>query len=109
MEQYKGVGRDIGVSTRWIADQNLRRFGVDVMDETIVKEVNERGVVVERDGNITLIPADIVVLAVGALPADEFSKELQVKGFELHVIGDAKSPRKITEAIREGFDVALSL
>lgn len=109
VEMFKGVGRDIGISTRWVVMQHLRRLGVMIMDETKVIEVNEGGVLVEKGGDITLLPADTVVLAVGAIPVNELAADLKGQVSNLHIIGDALKPRKITEAIREGFDLALSL
>ncbi|HSW36690.1 MAG TPA: FAD-dependent oxidoreductase, partial [Candidatus Limnocylindrales bacterium] len=109
VELVKGIGRDIGISTRWIVLKCIHRLGVRVMDQHTVKEVSEAGVLVEKDGQETLLPADTVILAVGALPDDALVGLLQSKVTELHVIGDASKPRKITEAIREGFDLARSL
>ncbi len=109
VEQFKGVGRDIGISTRWVVMQNVRRLGIKVMDEATVKAVTAEGVVVEKDGAETLIPADTVVLAVGARPVNELAEQLQGRVAELHLVGDAVKPRKLTEAIREGFEVGLKL
>ncbi len=109
VEQFKGVGRDIGISTRWVVMKNIRRLGIKVMDETKVKEVNEEGLILEKDGTETLLPADTVVLAVGAKSVNELAEQLKDRVAELHLIGDAVKPRKITEAIREGFEVARKL
>ncbi len=109
VEMFKGVGRDIGISTRWVVMQHLRRLGVNIMDETKVVEVNEEGVLVDKDGEETLLFADTVVLAVGAASVNKLAAELTGLNSNLHIIGDALKPRKITEAIREGFDLALTL
>lgn len=109
VEMLKGIGRDIGISTRWVVMKDIKRLGITVIDQARVKEVNDGGVVVERDGQENLIPADTVVLAVGARPVNELAGQLSGKVPELHVIGDSVSPRKITEAIREGFDVGRSI
>lgn len=109
VEQFKGVGRDIGISTRWVMMKNIHRLGIKVMDQTKVKEVNEEGLVLEKDGAETLLPADTVILAVGAKSVNELAEQLQGRVTELHLIGDAVKPRKITEAIREGFAVARKL
>ncbi|MFZ5631980.1 MAG: FAD-dependent oxidoreductase [Bacillota bacterium] len=105
VELLKGIGRDIGISTRWVVMKNIKRLGINVIDQARVKEVNDRGVVIEREGQESLIPADTVVLAVGARPVNELAGQLQGRVPELHIIGDAVSPRKLTEAIREGFEV----
>lgn len=109
IEQFKGIGRDIGVSTRWIAIKDIIRLGIKVMDETTVKEITDAGVTIVRNGIITLIPADSVIIAVGAKPANQLKKLLHERIPELHVIGDAVKPRKIAEAIREGFELARKL
>lgn len=109
VEMLKGIGRDIGISTRWVVMKNISRLGISVIDQARVKEVNDQGVVIERGGQESLLPADTVVMAVGSRPANELAAVLRDRVPELHVIGDAASPRKITEAIREGFDLAVKL
>lgn len=109
VEALKGVGRDLGRSTRWVAMQNLRRLHVKVMDNAAVKKVDGQGVLIERNGEETVLPSDTVVLATGACSVNDLAEKLDGKVPELHVIGDASSPRKVTEAIREGFDLALKL
>ncbi len=109
VEQFKGLGKDMGISTRWILIKHIRRLGIKAKEQTLVKEVNEEGVVVEKDGETSVIPADTVVLAVGAQPYNPLEELLREKVKELHVVGDASEPRKITEAVHEAFDIARQL
>jgi 2,4-dienoyl-CoA reductase (NADPH2) len=109
VELEKGIGRDIGISTRWVTLQCVHRLGVKVMDQYAVKEVNSGGVLVEKAGEEKLLPADTVILAVGAVAENSLAAELEGLVKELHVIGDAKKPRKITEAVREGFELGASI
>ncbi len=109
VELEKGIGKDIGVSTRWITLQCIRRMGIRVMDQNPVVEINGLGVVLEKEGKNTLIEADTVVLAVGAVANNDLAGQLEGKVKELHLVGDAKEPRKINDAIREGFDLAREL
>ena len=109
VEMDKGIGRDIGISTRWVVIKCIRRLGIRVMDQYMVKEINRDGVLVEKDDEETLLPADTVVLAIGAAANNPLQEGLEGKVKELHVIGDAVKPRKLTEAIREGFDLAREL
>jgi len=109
VEMLKGIGKDIGISTRWVVLKNISRLGVNVIDQATVKEVNARGVVIERERQESLLPADTVVLAVGAAPVNHLAAQLQGRVPSLHVIGDAVRPRKVTEAIREGFDLAIEI
>ncbi len=109
LELEKGMGRDIGITTRWVVLKCLRRLGIKMLDQCKVKEVNEKGVLLEKDGEETLLPADTVVLAVGAEANSDLEPLLRDRVSELHVIGDAAEPRRITEAVREGFELARSL
>ncbi len=106
VEMEKSVGRDIGVSTRWVVLKNIRRLGIKVLDQATVKEINGGGVLLEKDGEEKLLPADSVILATGAVPLNGLAETLKGQVPELHVIGDAVEPRKMIEAIREGFDLA---
>ena len=53
------------------------------------------------------LPADTVVLAVGVKPDRSLADACRERGIETVVIGDASSPRTITDAVREGFEEAL--
>ncbi|MDW7738799.1 MAG: FAD-dependent oxidoreductase [Bacillota bacterium] len=109
VEMEKGVGRDMGISTRWVTIKCLHRLGVKVLDQWTVKEVSAEGVTIEKEGAVKTLPADTVILAIGAAANNKLFEKLEGKVNELHLIGDAKKPRKITEAVREGFDLARSL
>jgi len=86
--------------------KHIRRMGIKAKDQSRVVEVNEKGVVVEKDGNASVLPADAVILAVGARSVNLLEVPLRDQVNELHVIGDAAEPRKITEAVQEGFEIA---
>ena len=43
---------------------------------------------------------------LGVKPIDDLTKKAEEKGINVIVIGDAKKPRKLTEAIKEGFEAA---
>ena len=81
-----------------------------------IKEINEEGAVIEKESGdnsgapeTVLLPADTVILAVGAAANNEIYAQLQEKVEKLYLIGDAAGPRKLTEAIREGFDLGRQL
>lgn len=109
VEQFKGLGRDIGISTRWVVMKNIRRLGIKLFDETKVKAVTAEGLILEKGGAETLLPAETVILAVGSRSENSLAEQLKGKVSELYLVGDAVTPRKITEAIREGFEAALKI
>jgi 2,4-dienoyl-CoA reductase (NADPH2) len=109
LEMLKRVGQDIGRSTRWSILQDLSRLGVRSLTKARAKEITDRGVMIEREGREELIPADTVVLATGAKMSNNLYDQIQGRVKEIHVIGDAKSPRKALEAVAEGFAVGRTI
>ncbi|MPN35875.1 Metal reductase [bioreactor metagenome] len=63
-----------------------------------------------QKGNETIeIPADSVILAIGSRPDTSLQTALEACGINPQVIGDVLKPRKISDAIYEATDAALSL
>jgi len=103
VEMRKSVGADIGISSRWITVQELRRFGVRVITRAKVSAINARGVLVEQDGGERLIEADTVLLAVGSRSASELCEKIKERLPEVYMVGDAVAPRTALDAVRQGY------
>lgn len=105
LEMVKGIGRDIGASTRWSMLADLKRRQVACLDKHTVLEIRKEGVVAESaaDGQQKIIPADSVVLAVGSGPRHELYEALRDKLEAVSVIGDAAKPRKVLDAVYEAY------
>jgi 2,4-dienoyl-CoA reductase (NADPH2) len=106
MERFAG---DVGISTRWPLMKNLRLMGVELRPKTKVLRITEDAVVVETESGTESIPADMVVIAAGSRPVNDLAQKLRSNIAEMVTIGDAVQPRKITDAIKEGFDAALKV
>lgn len=100
---------NVGVSTRWSLIKNLRLMGVKLRPKTKLIEITSDAVIVETEKGRESIPADTVIIAVGSRSVDDLAREVKQDRTEVITIGDAKEPRKITDAIREGFDAALKI
>lgn len=74
-----------------------------------VMRVSEEGVVYCKDGAEYVVECDSVVTAVGFVSNSELAAELEEKGYQVTVIGDAKAPRKIINAVKEGLFAALDM
>ena len=109
VEMLERIGQDIGPSYRWLILSRLRKAGVRMEVKAKAEEINEKGVVFSRDGTKQVIEGDSVVVAVGMRSNKTLAEKLQSKVSNLHVIGDAASPRRILEAVEEGFKVAKDL
>ena len=68
-----------------------------------VKEITDRSVIYEKDGQEHEISCDTVIIAAGYRSNNRLEDELDGKVKELAVIGDAQAPRKILTAVHEGY------
>lgn len=109
LEMDKGIGRDIGPSTRWSMLADLKRFRVKCMDETKVLEIRADGVLVEDTGSQTVLSADTIILAVGSCSQNELYLTLQGKIKHLSIIGDGANPRKALDAIHNAYAEGIKL
>jgi len=100
---------NVGISTRWSLIKTLRLMGVELRPKTKLIEITKDAVIVETEKGRETIPTDTVIIAVGSQSVDDLAREIKRDKIEVITIGDAKEPRKITDAIREGFDAALKI
>lgn len=98
-----GVGFD-----RPAHDAMLAELKVDVITGHRFESVSEgRGVFVDRYGKKLELPADTIVLALGSVAQPDLREAYEAAtDAEVCVVGDCVRPRKIYDAIREGFRAA---
>ncbi|HNW28776.1 MAG TPA: NAD(P)/FAD-dependent oxidoreductase [Spirochaetota bacterium] len=109
VEMTDAVGADMFSEGRELLMEKLRRKDVRVLTGVTVKEITADGALVEgKDGEAALSGMDYIVLATGAEAADTLSSAVSGVG-EVHVIGDAREPRQVLEAIREGSETGRKL
>lgn len=83
--------------------QRLGASGAAIFTSTTVKEISENTVTIEEDGAEKILNnIDKIILATGSKPVNQLYTDLQSLGKEIHIIGDAKQPRKALQAIQEG-------
>lgn len=103
LEMLPKIGGDIGHTNRWVFLKELELLGVGVVTGATVKQVTPEAVVYEQEGQQKAIAANTVIMALGARPNNEIEAELKSGGFQYVMIGDVKQPRKIIDAVHEGF------
>ncbi len=109
VEMLPDIARDMLPVNRISLLKLLSEHGVRVLTSHRVKAVTPAGVVAEGpDGEVTL-EADSVVAAFGVRPADELASALAGRGVQVDVVGDCVEPRKVGDAIREGFLAGLTV
>jgi 2,4-dienoyl-CoA reductase (NADPH2) len=89
--------------------KSLRLMGVDLRPGTKVVKIEQDAVIVETEAGRESIRADTVIIAVGSRSVHGLADEIRQGLTEVVTIGDAKEPRKIIDAVREGFDEALKV
>ena len=107
IEMAPRLANNVGRTARWSLIKTLKLLGVHMRPGVKLLEIKAGSVIVETAGGEESIPADTVVMAVGAASINRFSDADIGDGIRVITVGDAKAPRKITEAVREGFEEAL--
>jgi hypothetical protein len=80
---------------------NARLFGVDDNTAYFQHTMTEEAIVIE--------PLETLVVAMGHRSRDTLAADLAELNIDLHVIGDALSPRTAEEAVLEGLKVGVLL
>lgn len=106
-----GAGFDPGCG--WPVMKDLKRLGVAQYPMTRLKEARSGAVLAEqeRDGAVRQLelPCDTVVLAVGSAPEDELYRELKGKRENVYLIGDAQTPGRVLDAVRQAVELAADI
>ena len=103
IEMIEKFGKDIGRTTRWGILQELSRKGVKTKSTTKALEITSTGVKIEKDDATEEIPADSVVLAVGASAHNPLQDIIQEIGIPCQVVGDAVQVGLAFDAVHQGF------
>ncbi|MGO9121823.1 MAG: FAD-dependent oxidoreductase [Desulfomonilaceae bacterium] len=90
--------------------KRLRAAGITLMFGTTVNRIEERSMLVTRNGeDVKLEPVSQVIIAIGVTPRNALKDMLSKKGIIHFVVGDAVAPRRIIEATTEGANAAWSV
>jgi len=86
--------------------RQLVQLRVPLYLDALVLEITEESVVVDLDGEFLSLPADTVVLAVGAEPDNRLAQELEGAAPEVYRIGDCVEPHDAAAAAYDAAKVA---
>lgn len=107
VEILDGVARDMFFVNRTHMLELLADNGVQILTQTRVAEITDEGVVIEdKDYKRTAIDVDTVAIALGLSPNRELEEALKDTVPETYAIGDCVGPRKVIDAVWEGFRFA---
>ncbi len=99
---------------RLLLVDRLKEKGVRLLTNVIYMGVTETGVNIHVRGGVTSmaeiaadamknLPADTIVIAAGAKPNNDLAQALDGKVADLRSVGDCVEPRRLLEAIHEGW------
>jgi 2,4-dienoyl-CoA reductase-like NADH-dependent reductase (Old Yellow Enzyme family)/thioredoxin reductase len=109
VEMLKTLGQGLSPIRVMLLTDRLIKAGSNIITEAKVLSIEKKMVQLEvPTGKITLGPFEAIVLATGYESNQNLAKTIDRKT-SLKVIGDARQPRTIYEAITEGFECALEL
>jgi NADH dehydrogenase FAD-containing subunit len=110
IEILKRMANDMFLMTRRRLMDGLRSKKVTLLASTTCEEIKEGSVLVTTgEGKKEIVPADTVIIAVGYKANDRLYKALDGKVPEIYCIGNSAKPRRIPEAVNEGYQAGLAL
>ncbi|MGQ9723454.1 MAG: oxidoreductase [Candidatus Jordarchaeum sp.] len=81
---------------------SLQKQGVNIISNARILEIKQSHIILAQGKETNKLYFDKIVLARELKPSNKLAKEVKTGG-EVYIIGDALKPRKIFDAIHEGF------
>lgn len=107
VEILDSIARDMYSINRIHLLKLLSNTNVRILTETRVLEIMDEGVMIaDKEDQRSKLEVDTVVLAIGLKSNDGLFEILSHKVPEVYSIGDCKEPRKVINAVWEGFRLA---
>ena len=109
LEMLQEIGSDIGPSIRANILKRIKSTGIKLEAGIKIMEITETGVRGLRKGQSEFFNAGTIVIAVGMKSERQLIGELEGVVPEIHLIGDCIEPRRIREAISDGYSAGLKI
>ncbi len=109
VEMLPRVGNGLESITRKVLLNKLIENNVKFMTKSVLKRVEDNGVVISNIDGEVFIPAERVIISIGNKPDTRLYEQIKDMGYEIHQIGDCFEPRSAKNAIYEGTVLGLSL
>jgi pyruvate/2-oxoglutarate dehydrogenase complex dihydrolipoamide dehydrogenase (E3) component len=105
VEMLAEAGTDMDPLAKTMLLGRLKKGGVVIHTGTKITGLTKNEALAQQGESTIRFPIETLILALGVRPNRELAGVLEYSGLEIHLIGDAFQPRKVLEAIREGFEV----
>jgi 2-enoate reductase len=95
---------DVNFLSRMCLFDDLSKKSVKTLGLRVIRGITGEGVnAVNSEGKSEFYPADTIVVAAGSKSVESLEAKLGPMVTECHVIGDARQPRKIMNAVWEAY------
>ncbi len=112
IEMMSDLALDVNPLVRRFLLNRLKRLRISTVFDTEITEIHENYVVGVTKGERRTFQGDSLILAMGLEPdrslIDSWKEKLPGSS-KVYAIGDCVKPRRIVDAIREGFSVGLEI
>lgn len=102
LEADGSIAADVPTDERALLLGRLHGHGVKLLTDTRLISLAHGNVVVNALHETRMLPADMVVMCLGSRSVNALASVLDEDKTRGYVVGDARRPRKVTEAIAEG-------
>lgn len=109
VEMLPEIFPDMNFANRTQLLQMLVEAKVKVLRDTRVLEVVDKGIIITNKEEEGRINTDTIVLAAGLRSMNKLAQKLQNQVPEIYLVGDCVKPRRVLDAIWEGFRIARSI
>ncbi len=110
VEMGEGIAPEVEPINRMDLIAKIQESKIKVLLGRTVERIEPDGVILSHQGiKEEKIKADFVVFTLGGIATKELAKKLADRIEEVHLIGDGLEPRKIIDAVYEGFMPALRI
>ena len=110
VEMLEGLALDIEPINRMELLKKVQESGIEVLLGRELKRVEPGKAVLSKDGRQEdQVTADFIVFALGSISENALARELEDRVGEVYTVGDSCEPRKIIDAVYEGFRCAINI
>jgi 2,4-dienoyl-CoA reductase-like NADH-dependent reductase (Old Yellow Enzyme family)/thioredoxin reductase len=110
LEMLKRAGEDMSPRARKLILEKLIQGGVEILTESKALSVEKGDLIFERAGLVEKIKGmDSIIIAVGTASQDVGIQGLKGSRIPVRRIGDASAPRKLFEAVHEGYQAGIEI
>ncbi len=107
--ERSGVVPGMGYTSRNYLLKRFYRANIRVCSNAKVKEINDRGMILEKAGITFLLDADTIIISVGETMRKDLASSLRDRVRELHTVGDCNQVGNAMKAIESAYDLALKI